>query len=158
MIGSPIWPTPIATVAAAAAARLRMWCQRFPSIMQAHQPLIVIQLRLVCNVHYDRGRLDIINEFLILAFIPDISIAPLQVHFYSDIDTVSKLTHRSATGNYEWRTCPRSLRGGKSGIWTCDLPDARLQTFHWATTSHEVTFSFCVTVLWCYINHYYNNY
>jgi len=25
------------------------------------------------------------------------------------IDTVSELTRRSATGNCEWRTCPRSL-------------------------------------------------
>jgi len=51
----------------------------------------------------------------------------LQLYFYSassssplllrgtpdySIDTVSELTCRSATGNYEWRTCPRSLRGG----------------------------------------------
>jgi len=28
------------------------------------------------------------------------------------IDTVLKLTRRSATGNCERRTCPRSLRGG----------------------------------------------
>ena len=28
------------------------------------------------------------------------------------IDTVSELTRRSATCNYEWRTCPKSLRGG----------------------------------------------
>jgi len=27
-------------------------------------------------------------------------------------DTVSELTRRSATSNYEWRTCPRSLCGG----------------------------------------------
>ena len=27
-------------------------------------------------------------------------------------DTLSELTHRSATGNCEWRTCPRSVRGG----------------------------------------------
>jgi len=28
------------------------------------------------------------------------------------IDTVSELTRRNAIGNCEWRTCPRSLRGG----------------------------------------------
>jgi len=28
------------------------------------------------------------------------------------LGAVSELTCRSATGNYEWRTCPRSLRGG----------------------------------------------
>ena len=30
------------------------------------------------------------------------------------IDTVLKLTHQSATGNCEWRTCPRYLCGGYS--------------------------------------------
>ena len=35
------------------------------------------------------------------------------------IDTASKLTRRSATGNCEWRTCPRSLRCGQTGIRTC---------------------------------------
>jgi len=57
---------------------------------------------------------------LIHSFVPDISIVLLQVHYYSEalqspdnsIDTVSKLTRRSTTGNCEWRTCPRSLRGG----------------------------------------------
>jgi len=28
------------------------------------------------------------------------------------IDSVSESKRRSATGNCEWRTCPRSLRGG----------------------------------------------
>src|SRR6218665_2319335 len=40
------------------------------------------------------------------------------------IDTVSELTRRSATGNCERRTCPRSLPDYWSGIRTCDLPDA----------------------------------
>ena len=35
------------------------------------------------------------------------------------IDTVSELTRRSATGNCEWRTLQRSLRGW-NGIRTCD--------------------------------------
>ena len=41
------------------------------------------------------------------------------------IDTESELTCRSATANCEWRTCPRSLCGSKSGIRTCDPPDTR---------------------------------
>jgi len=40
----------------------------------------------------------------------------------NSIDALSELTCWSATGNYEWRTCPMSLlRGGKSGIRTCDF-------------------------------------
>ena len=53
------------------------------------------------------------------------------------IDTVSKLTRRSATGNCEWRTCPRSLHGSWSGIRTRDPPDARHRTYHWATMPHK---------------------
>ena len=36
---------------------------------------------------------------------------------YYSTDTASEITRRSATGNCEWRTCPRSLHGGWSGIW-----------------------------------------
>jgi len=50
------------------------------------------------------------------------------------IDTESELTRRSATRNCEWRTCPRSIRGGWSEIRTWDVPDARHQTCNWATT------------------------
>jgi len=32
--------------------------------------------------------------------------------YWTPLDTVSELTRRSATGNCEWRTCTRSLRGG----------------------------------------------
>jgi len=45
------------------------------------------------------------------------------------IDTVSDLTRRSTTGICGWRTCHRSLCGGKSGIRTCDLSDARHRTW-----------------------------
>ena len=56
-----------------------------------------------------------------------ISIAPLQVHFYSGAlptqhqycDGVSR---RSATGNCELRTCPRSQRGSYSGNRTYNPP------------------------------------
>ena len=56
------------------------------------------------------------------------------------IDTVSELTCRSATGNCEWRTCPRSQRDGWSEIRTCNLLDARHQIYHWATTPHFLLF------------------
>ena len=77
-----------------------------------------------------------------MTFIPDILIASLQVHYYSEvlptnsINTVLELTRWSATGNSEWRTCPRSRCGGYSGIRTCDPPDAKHRTYHQATTPH----------------------
>jgi len=44
-----------------------------------------------------------------------ISIAPLQVHYYSAALPIQHkyvvVTRRSVTGNCEWRTWPRSLRG-----------------------------------------------
>ena len=51
------------------------------------------------------------------SFIQTISIAPLQAHFYSvALQTqhgyYAGVSRRSATGNCELRTCPRSLRGG----------------------------------------------
>ena len=52
------------------------------------------------------------------------------------IDTVSELTRRSATGNCEWRSCPRC--GGWSEIRTCNPPDARHRTYHWATMQSNV--------------------
>jgi len=45
------------------------------------------------------------------------SVAPLQVHYYSEALPTQHgysvgVSRRSATGNCERRTCPRSLRGG----------------------------------------------
>jgi len=45
-----------------------------------------------------------------------ISIAPLQVHHYSEALPTQhgycvRVSRWSATGNCEWRTCTRSLRG-----------------------------------------------
>jgi len=57
-------------------------------------------------------------RILIQSFILDISIVPLQVHYYSEafpttaLITVSELTRWNATSNCERRTCPRSLCGG----------------------------------------------
>ena len=84
-------------------------------------------------------------HFVLHSFILDISISPLHSSSslllrgapdYS-IDTVSEATRWSASGNYKWKTCPRSLHGGLSLTRTCDLPDARHRTYHWATTPHE---------------------
>src|SRR6218665_1842349 len=51
------------------------------------------------------------------SFIQTISIAPLQVHYYSEAlptqhGYCAGVSRRSTTGNCELRTCPRSLRGG----------------------------------------------
>jgi len=52
---------------------------------------------------------------LVPSFIHTISIAPLQVHYYSVALQTQHgycvgVTRRNATGNCEWRTCPRFLR------------------------------------------------
>src|SRR6218665_3854703 len=51
------------------------------------------------------------------SFIQTISIAPLQVHSYSEVlptqhGYCAGVSRRSATGHGELRTCPRSLRDG----------------------------------------------
>jgi len=54
---------------------------------------------------------------VIHSFIQAVSIAPLQVHYYSEElptqhgDCVG-VSRRCATGICEWRTCPKSLHGG----------------------------------------------
>jgi len=55
-------------------------------------------------------------------------------------DTASELTRRCATGNCDWRTCPRSLRGVLREVRTHDLPDSRHRTHHWATTPYKTWF------------------
>jgi len=50
-------------------------------------------------------------------FIQAISIAPIQVHYYSEAvltqhGCCAGISRWSATGNCEWRTCSRSLCGG----------------------------------------------
>jgi len=50
------------------------------------------------------------------AFIHSISIAPLQVHYYSEALLTQhgycvRVSRRSTTGNCEWRTSPKSLCG-----------------------------------------------
>jgi len=46
-----------------------------------------------------------------------IYIVPLQVRYYSEAFPTQhgycvRVSRQSVTGNCEWRTCPRSLRGG----------------------------------------------
>jgi len=58
----------------------------------------------------------IIYLFILFLFIQAISIAPLKVHYYSEVLPTQhgycvRVSRRSATGNCNWRTCPRSLRG-----------------------------------------------
>ena len=71
----------------------------------------------------------------VYSFIRDISIAPLQVHYYSEAlptKALILLTHWSDTGNCEGSTCPRSLHGSWSEIRTYDPPGRK--AYHWATT------------------------
>ena len=64
-------------------------------------------------------------------------IAPLQIHYSSEAPPPTQhgyyvgVSHRSATGNYEWKTFPRSLyiRGGHSGIRTRDPSDERRRIY-----------------------------
>jgi len=79
---------------------------------------------------------------IINLFIQAISIAPLQVHYCSEAlptqhEYCVEVSHRSATGNCKWRTYPRSLRGGETGIRTHDLTDERRRLYKWATTPHK---------------------
>ena len=60
---------------------------------------------------------QLLSASLIGSFIQTISIGPLQVHFYSEAlptqhGYCAGVSRRSAKGNYELRTFPRSLRGG----------------------------------------------
>ena len=85
-------------------------------------------------------------SFILLAvfihsFIRAISIAPLKVHYYSEALPTQHgycvgVLRQSATGSCKWRTCPRSLCGGKSGIRTHNPWDKMRRIYQWATTPH----------------------
>jgi len=51
------------------------------------------------------------NSFIHSRYFYSASSSPILLRgaLYYSIDTVLELTRRSATGNCEWRTCPRSL-------------------------------------------------
>ena len=56
-----------------------------------------------------------------VSFIQAISIAPLQVHYYTEALPTQhryyvEVSLRSTAGNCKWRTCPRSLRGARPGF------------------------------------------
>jgi len=56
-------------------------------------------------------------QFYDMSFIQAISIASLQVHYYSEAlptqhGYCAGVSRWSATGNWEWKTCPRSPCGG----------------------------------------------
>ena len=90
------------------------------------------------------------------SFVQTISIAPLQVHYYSEVlltqhgycarisrqsatgnsqhGYCARISRRSATGNCKWRTCPRSLHGDESRSWTHDPSDDRRRLYQWAIT------------------------
>jgi len=75
-----------------------------------------------------------IHSFIHSGYFNSASLSPLLLRgapdYSIDRPTALELTRRSATGNCGWRTCPKSLRCGWSGIRTCDPPDARRQTCH----------------------------
>src|SRR6218665_3066449 len=75
------------------------------------------------------------------SFIPAISIAPLQVLYYSEaLPTTARKLYRSftpkRTDNCRQRTCPRSLRDGQSGSRTHDPPVESNRLNQCAITSH----------------------
>jgi len=67
---------------------------------------------LIClNVH------SLIHLFIHSGYFYSATVLPLQVLYYSEAFPTqhgycARISRRSATGNCEWRTCPRSLRGG----------------------------------------------
>jgi len=79
--------------------QLCIWKRRHVSFTQKHRASTTVQV------------------FYLL--IQAIFIAPLQINYYSEALPAQHgycvgVSHRSATGNCEWRTCLRSLRGDKT--------------------------------------------
>src|SRR6218665_400227 len=78
---------------------------------------MLFELRLKLSVMISWFKLSNIHSF-----IQTISIAPLQVHFYSEALPTQHgycvgVSRRSATGKCELRTCPRSVHGGyRAGV------------------------------------------
>ena len=48
------------------------------------------------------------------------------------------VSRRGVISNCEWRTCPRSLLGGSSGIRIRDTSDVRRRMYQWANTPHDI--------------------
>ena len=75
------------------------------------------------------------------SFIQTISILSLQVLYYSEALPTQHgycigISRRSATGKYEWKTCPRSPCSGLSGSRTHDPSDERCWLYQSATMPH----------------------
>src|SRR6218665_1547189 len=94
------------------------------------------------------------------SFIQTISIAPLQVNYYSEaLPTQHEYTYcagvsrRSATGNCELRTCPRPLRGAY------DPSDESCQLNQYATHPTWIVSSMQLLLgkLFYYSSSYFNN-
>ena len=100
------------------------------------------------NIIYWNTLFTFIHSF-IHSLIQTISIAPLQVtqvHHHSEALPTQQgycagISRRSATGNCELRTCPRYLRGGKSGSRTHDLSDERRRLYQCTTHAPHRPFS-----------------
>jgi len=98
------------------------------------------------------------HSFIHSRYLYSASSSPLLLRGAPDysIGTLSELTCRSATGNREWRTCP-----------TCNPPDARHRTYHWAITHtythsyihiHTYTHSYIHPFIHSYIHNYTHSY
>ena len=110
----------------ATSADLIVWCMRVRGIKAAFA--------------YTRTWIHSFIHSFIHSYIPFL-LAPLQFHFYSEALTTQHgycagVSRRSALGNCELRTCPRSLRGDFSGIRTHDPPVERRPLYQCAATSH----------------------
>ena len=83
--------------------------------------------------------------FLIHSFTLAISIAPLQVHYYSEALPTQHgyfvgVSRRSATGNCEWRTCLGPYVLARAEIRTRDPLDKRCWIYPCATMPHTKSF------------------
>ena len=88
----------------------------FSNSSSTHQPNLrwhmILQHRLWNKI------VHIIHSFINSWCFYSTSSSPLLLRSTPDysIDTLSELTCRNATWNCKWRTCPRSLHGGKNGM------------------------------------------
>src|SRR6218665_2051023 len=94
---------------------------------------------------------DTFNQRPIHSFIQAFSKAPLQIHYYSEALPTQHgycvcVSHRSATGNSERRTCPRSLLGGQSGIRTRKTSDERRRIYQASSVSSFLCVSINLSV------------
>ena len=85
-----------------------------------------------------------------ITFIHAISIVPLQVHYYTEVlptqhGCCARILRQSATGNCEWKTCSRSLRGGyrtherESDPWPFKRKASTLPMCHTHTPHYSYT-------------------